>query len=208
VAVPDEMIEQMRARIDSFARTAHRYGVAAMEDGDAGVPPEMQEGPINSEGWVAWRVLPSSLDADAIAELERETGARFPTPWKAYLLARAHLFDQLHSRASGQLVFWTATPSNDPLGPAAAVLDAYAPLLGAGYLPFAEWGDGWGPMCFDLAGIDGEPTDAPIVWLDHEALPGSPAGAGWTRARLAPLAQPLYPGIEPMLDDVMPFASE
>ena len=69
------------------------------------------------------------------------------------------------------------------------------------FIPFAEWGDGWGPMCFDTRrhASDG---DCPIVWMDHEIL--APLGEQRRRMRkeVLPLAQPLYETFRELLTDV------
>ena len=61
----------------------------------------------------------------------------------------------------------TDTPVEKPLKPIRELMKGWQPLIAAGYIPFAEWGDGWGPMCFDSVkrSPDG---DCPVVWMDHE----------------------------------------
>ena len=143
-------------------------GVAA-EGGSSGVPPEMFDGDVNDEGWVAWRILPSTLPESDITQLESEYAVEFPPLFRAYLLACFQLFDQVHSTLPDQQIFNTDVPSNDPLGPIKRLVGAWRPLLTAQFVPFAEWGDGWGPMCFDTTRRldDG---DCPVVWMDHELL--------------------------------------
>ena len=77
---------------------------------------------------------------------------------------------------------------------------AWHPLLAAGFVPFAEWGDCWGPMCFDShrRAADG---DCPVVWIDHERLiPLGPAMG--ERQAVLPWVQPLYDSCREFLDDV------
>ena len=81
---------------------------------------------------------------------------------------------------------------------------AWEPVIAAGYVPFAEWGDGWGPMCFDTErrAADG---DCPIVWMDHEVLVPIGEERWRVRKKVLPLAQPLYDSCRELLIDV--FAS-
>ena len=186
--------------LDAYAVNAWQTGVASKDPADRGVPPEMQVGEVNADGWVQWRVLPSTLKESDVEALEKEFGAKFPPVFRAYLLARFHLFDQVHSRRYDQQIFMTHTPAGKPLTPLQELMKAWRPLIDAGFVPFAEWGDGWGPMCFDATqrNSDGE---CPIVWMDHEAL--IPLGDKCRlREAVAPLAQPLYDSCREFLVDV------
>jgi hypothetical protein len=187
--------------LDAYAERAWRMGVAADNRADAGIPPVMQVGEVNDEGWVEWQVLPSTLTVAEVAAVEGEFGVSFPPLFRAYLLARFHLFDQVQSRRYNQLIWMTDTPAGRPLRPLRQLMLSWQPLTAAGYVPFAQWGDSWGPMCFDTAGrrADG---DCPVVWMDHEAL--VPLGSERCRLReaVAPLAQPLYESCREFLVDV------
>jgi hypothetical protein len=133
--------------------------------------------------------------------MESEFGVRFPPLFRAYLLSRFQLFDQIKSRRYDQQIFITDTPSGKALTPIRELLSAWRPLIDAGFVPFAQWGDGWGPMCFDSArrASDGE---CPVVWIDHEAL--IPLGEEQCRQRevVLPLVQPLYVSCREFLVDV------
>lgn len=187
--------------LDTYAVDDYRMGVASQDPKDAGVPTEMQVGEVNAEGWVEWRVLPSTLTEAEVTAVEKEFGVQFPPLFRAYLLARFQLFDQVQSRRYDQLVFMTDTPAGKPLKPLRELMKAWRPLIDAGYVPFAQWGDGWGPMCFDSVkrAADGE---CPIVWMDHEAL--IPLGSDRCRQResVLPLVQPLYGSCREFLVDV------
>jgi hypothetical protein len=187
--------------LDAYAKKAWRMHVAACGPDDAGVPPEMQVGQVTADGWVEWRVLPSTLNEADVTALEGELGVQFPPLFRAYLLARFQLFEQVKSRLYNQQIMMTDTPAGIPLRPLRGLLLAWRPLLEAGFVPFAEWGDGWGPMCFDSAQrrADGE---CPVVWMDHEAL--IPLGEAQCRQRrsVAPLARPLYQSCKEFLVDV------
>ena len=75
------------------------------------------------------------------------------------------------------------------------------PLIDADYVPFAQWSDGWGPICFDHATLDAA-SDSPIVWMDHEALVSLNAEQCRQRACVLLLAQPLYASCREFLLDV------
>jgi hypothetical protein len=187
--------------LDTYSIDGWRMGVAAEDPAGAGVPPEMQVGEVNADGWVEWRVLPSTLKEADVGALESEFGVQFPPVFRAYLLARFQLFDQVRSRRYDQQVFMTDTPAGKPLKPLRELMKAWRPLIDAGFVPFAQWGDGWGPMCFDAVQrrADGE---CPVVWMDHEAL--VPLGPDICRHReaVAPLVQPLYDSCRDFLLDV------
>lgn len=187
--------------LDTYAIHAWRMGVAAEHPEDDGVPPEMQVGDVNADGWVEWCVIPSTLKEGEVVSLENEFGVQFPPVFRAYLLARFQLFDQVRSSRYDQQIFMTDTPAGKPLTPLRELMNAWKPLIDAGFIPFAQWGDGWGPMCFDAVQrrADGECS---IVWMDHEAL--VPLGPKQCRRREAvvPLVHPLYDSCREFLLDV------
>lgn len=187
--------------LDAYAAGADKMHVAAEDPEDGGVPPQMQVGGVDEHGWVEWRPLPSTLTEMDVAAVEREIGVELPPLFRAYLLARLHLFEQVRSAQHDQLIMMTDTPANRPLVPLQDRLTAWRPLIDAGYVPFAEWGDGWGPMCFDIhaRGSDG---DCPVIWIDHERV--LPLSEQQCRRRevVQPLAERLYPSFRAMLVDV------
>lgn len=195
--------------IDEYAASVADPAVlmqVAADDPDQGkgVPPEMQAGEVDDEGWVEWKVIPSTLiEADVVA-VEREFSVEFPPLFRAYLLARHHLFDQVRSRQYDQLIFMTGIPSRRPLRSLRDELRAWQPLTAAGFVPFAEWGDAWGPMCFDVAHRTAD-GDCPVVWMDHEGL--VPLGPERFRVRteVEPWVQSLYGSFREMLADVFPL---
>lgn len=187
--------------LDAYAVDACRMGCAQEDPADGGVPPEMQVGTANAEGWVEWRVLPSSLEEAELAAFEAEFGVELPPVFRAYLLARFHLFHQVHSRRHDQLVLITDTPAGAPLQPLRDMFEAWQPLTAAGLIPFADWGDGWGPMCFD-AGQRQRDGDCPVVWLDHEALVSLGPNNCRQRELVLSVAQPLYDSGRAFLLDV------
>jgi hypothetical protein len=56
--------------LDDYAKDAWRMNFATQDPEDRGVPPEMQVGDVNAEGWVEWRVLPSTLTAADVTAVE------------------------------------------------------------------------------------------------------------------------------------------
>jgi hypothetical protein len=182
--------------IDDYAVEADRDGVAS------GVPAAMQAGPIDADGWVEWRVLPSTLTEAEVTQLENKFSMQLPPIFRAYLLARFHMFDQVTSAKHDELIFMTDTPAGKPLAPLERLLNSpWRPLISAGFIPFAEWRDSCGPMCFDTErrAPDG---DCPIVWMDHELLASISAERSRVRKNVLPLAQPLYDSCREFLLDV------
>jgi len=163
----------------------------------------MCDGPVDKDGWGPWKVLPSDVTATQIAAVEDQFGVRFPPIWTAYLCARCHLFNQLQSnRYDRQLVWFTDTPYGRNLVPQTRLLETNAPLHRAGFVSIAQWGDGWGPVCFDLTRRRDD-GDAPVVWLDHEMLAGLASGGKLgDRTAVEPLAKPLYDTVHEMLWDL------
>ncbi len=186
--------------LDDYAAEESRRAVAS------GVPAAMQVGQIDAEGWVEWRVLPSTLKEAEVTGLESKFGIQLPPLFRAYLLARFQLFDQVTSRRYDQLILMSATPAGNPLAPLVDSLSAWRPLIEAGFIPFAEWGDSWGPMCFD-SGRRAPDGDCPVVWMDHEVF--VPLGdERWrVRAKMLPLAQPLYESCRDLLLDIFGSAA-
>lgn len=195
-------VDHFGAVLDRFAlaHPDHQNGVAAVGSSDRGVPREMWTGDVDAEGWVTWRMLPSTVQVADIERLGRELGARFPVHLQAYLMARAHCFGQSLSDRFGECLSLPDTPSRNPLRRFRNTYDSWAFLYTAGYLPVGTWGDGWGPICLDLA-EDHPEEDAPVVWFDHESLVDSAGTATWDRGALKPLAQPLFESFTSCVED-------
>ncbi len=187
--------------LDAYAAEASRIGIPAEDPDDHGVPPEMQVGDVHEEGWVEWRMLPSTLGEADVLALEHEFTVQFPPMFRAYLLARLHLFRQVRSRRYDQQIGMPHTPAGKPLGPLRSLMTAWRPLIDAGFTPFAEWGDGWGPMCFD-DGERGADGDCPVVWMDHEELIELGPQTCQNREAVLPKVKPLYRSCRQFLTDV------
>lgn len=195
-----EDVAYVGSLLDAFSETYYRMGEALDDPDDAGVPRDMRSGPVNADGSVQWHVLPSTLSERDVAAIEGEFGVAFPPLFRAYLLARFHLFDQVQSARYGQLIFMTAVPSGRKLDDLRSLIRAWRPLERTGFVPFAQWGDGWGPMCFDVQqrADDGE---CPIVWMDHEELIPLDLDLA-RRSAVLPLVRPLYGSCREFLCDV------
>jgi len=161
----------------------------------------MQVGEVDGDGWVEWRMLPSNLTENEVLAIEMEFAVKFPPLFRAYLLARFQRFNQVTSRRYDQLVLMPDTPVEKPLKPIRDLMLSWRPLINADYIPFAEWGDGWGPMCFDtfLRDTNG---DCPIVWMDHELIIPLGPEACQRRESVFPFAKPLYASFREFLIDV------
>ncbi len=191
--------DEIGAWLDALHARLRPVGVVAVDPEDAGVPPDMQLGAADAEGWVAWRNVPCTLAPDALAPLEARVGP-LPPALDGWLCARHHLFGQVTTGA-GHLLMLPTTPTDAPLRALEETIDAWGPLLGAGFLPIGDFDAGAGPLCLDLGARTPE-GDAPIVWIDHEALFALGEDAWADRAAVAPLARPLYASFEALLDDV------
>ena len=162
----------------------------------------MWAGSVDSEGCVEWRLLPSPLVEPDVAAVEAEFGVRFPPLFRAYLLARLHLFRDFRSHRHDCTVSLAPMPAGQPLQPLRELLQAWQPLADAGLVPFAEWGDGLGPVCFDSEAQAAE-QDFPIVWMDHELLATLGLEACRQRAAVLPHLQPLYESYREFLNDIL-----
>jgi hypothetical protein len=190
------------ALLDAFPAGRSLVAVAADDAEDEGAPPEMWAGAVDSDGCVEWRLLPSSLVEPDVAAIEADFRVQFPPLFRAYLLARLHLFSDFRSRNSGYTVRVPPMPAGQPLGPLRELMHAWQPLIDAGLVPFAELGDGYGPVCFDTTGraADG---DCPVVFLDHEPLVTLGSELCRQRAAVLPHLQPLYGSYREFLNDVL-----
>lgn len=162
-----------------------------------GVPAEMRDGDVDEEGWVSWHVCPSRVSSGDLARLESSLGVPLPPGVTAYLGARSHLFEQLPSIRHDQAIGLRPTPSCEPLRPFTEFVRAWSCLLDAGFLPFAEWGDGWGPLCVDVGRASGR-----MVWFDHDAIIPLGEQACRERAVVGEHATEVYASVLECLDDV------
>ncbi len=129
---------------------------------DGGVPKEMEDGEPDKEGYVRWKITPSKISDLELQGIEKEYKLQFPELYKLYLMAYCHL--GINLKFGDRRIFLPALPSDCPLKEIEFELNAWKPLLNAGFIPFADFEDGWGPVCFDTL------NDCQIVWFEHEEL--------------------------------------
>lgn len=130
---------------------------------DGGVPPEMMEGEIDSEGWVRWKMLPSRVSEEQIRNLEERLPGPLPPLFRAYLTTRFTMDVEWGE------VRLPGVPSDNPLQEIERAIDDHDFLLGDGYVAFGDSSNDIGPLCFDMH--DRLPDgDCAVVLFDHEYL--------------------------------------
>ena len=76
----DDQIEDVQSRLSAYYKVdAPQMGVA----GVGGIPPDMFDGDVDGHGWVAWKMLPSTLAVDDVKHVEREFSIEFPPMFRA-----------------------------------------------------------------------------------------------------------------------------
>ncbi|GED15297.1 SMI1/KNR4 family protein [Aneurinibacillus migulanus] len=134
---------------------------------DGGVPLSMVNGEVDEEGYVEWKMLPSTVTGEEVTEIEKSLPAPFPPLFRAYLTTRFVLDMQVVNPP--YFFMFPELPADNPFRDITFTLQAWNLLLTTGYIPFAEYQDGWGPVCFDTKQQTAD-GDYAIVWFDHEHL--------------------------------------
>ncbi len=166
---------------------------------EGGVPAAMIDGEADDEGYAKWRMLPSDVSYLEIEELEKITGSQLPPLFKAYLSVRFHLFGEIGNEETSFLI--PTLPSDYRLGNVRQQMLSWPPLLEAGFVPFCDYEDGIGPVCFDTR-RRGPDDDCPIVWMEHEMLHGLAPGEISDRANLEPTAKVLFPSFRSFMKEL------
>lgn len=110
-----------------------------------------------NEEWKKWKLIPATVTAEDIVNLEQELGVKLPEVMKCFLTTYFHFFDDPVGRH----------PSNSPFF---ALRNAWNPILvKAGYLPFAWDEEGYYIRCMDLKNMPDEDSCA-VCQIDHEIL--------------------------------------
>jgi hypothetical protein len=159
-----------------------------------GVPPDMVAGPADAEGWVPWKMLPSTVAEADVERLEEILPAPFPPLFRAYLTTRFTLGMDWFDLPN--------LPSDRPLAELEAAMNRWQSLWDVGYVCFADNAEGdTGPMCFDLFHRlpDG---DCPVVLFDQEQLRVLGDGCR-DRAQVEPLVEPRQTSFREMLRNVL-----
>ena len=134
----------------------------------------------------------STVTYDDIKELEDEYKIKLPEIFKEYLITYSYDFTtllgvvyQYYGELSEQYIEIINIPKDNPLSSfkeyiegiidMSAEFDDEDKFLAQGYIPFGDWGAGWGPVCFDTnkkeCDVDFDDTDTwTIVWFDHEEI--------------------------------------
>ncbi len=122
------------------------------------LPEEMlADGADPDEEWNVWKLIPSTVTDDDIAEQEKAFGLKFPDIFKAFLSTYHHVFEAPIGR-------------NMPDAPFDSLDNAFNPHLTAnGYLPFTWDKEGCFIRCIDL-NADNDGARCPVVQFDHEEL--------------------------------------
>ncbi|WP_133580200.1 hypothetical protein [Aureibacillus halotolerans] len=189
----------MEKWLDNHFDTPHREFLmshpAKTDEDDFGVPVDMQDGEEDEEGWVRWKMIPSTVTVAQIRELERAHGLPVTVPplYAAYFTTRFVMSVTLRYNHFG--IELPGVPSAHPLRDVHALWENGKSLIRESYIPFATYEDGAGPICWDML-QPREDGDYPVVWFDHEALT---EGERIRRSVLETLAQPLFPGFQEML---------
>ncbi|MCI1695686.1 SMI1/KNR4 family protein [Aneurinibacillus aneurinilyticus] len=167
---------------------------------DGGVPASMVNGEVDEEGYVAWKMLPSTVTEEEITEIEQGLPARLPPLFRAYLTTQFVLDMQIINPP--YFFMLPELPADNPFQDIAFTLQAWNLLLITGYIPFAEYQDGWGPVCFDTKQqtVDG---DYAIVWFDHEHLLHElDEGDYVSREKVESYAQTLFPSFRVFMTEL------
>ena len=190
--------------LDNYFNTPHQDILMSLpaktKDEDYGVPVDMQDGAVDEEGWVRWRMLASTVTEDEIRDLEKSCGLPVPVPplYRAYLSTRYVM--NVYLRFDDFVLGLPDLSSDRPLRRLQDLWVAWKPLIAEGYIPLATYEDDAGPVCWDIRKPDGD-HDYAVVWFDHELLvhhelPSREQLEGW--------AVPLFPSFRDMLS---PLAS-
>lgn len=172
------------------------------------VPPIMRKGDVEESGWVGWNPVPSTIGETEIAELEHNIGAAFPPLYRAWLMTSHYVSLSLtNERAYGtyggdcRFVDMPAYSTEDKLEPLKDLIEAWKPLVSAGYLPFAECEDGQGPVCFDMQRRQPD-GDCPVVWFLHDHLHEIGEEESSVRASVQPFEKELFSSFREMVREL------
>ncbi|MBX7221583.1 MAG: SMI1/KNR4 family protein [Blastocatellia bacterium] len=130
-----------------------------------GLPQDMLVGPPNEENWVAWKLVPGTLELADYDPLEQRIGCQLPPSFKEW---HRRFFSLDGLQVAG--IALPGTPSNNPFGPLEDAIfdqgcsDEAIPL---GIIPFGWVEDEGAWACFD-ARQPREGNEWPILLLDHE----------------------------------------
>lgn len=197
----------IKSWLDTYFDSPHRDILmshpAKMEEADYGVPADMQDGEVDQEGWVRWKMLDSAVTVEQINELAasyiksgsdtHSSSFSLPPLYIAYLSSRSVL--NVYLRYEGFMIELPNLPSDYPLRELRNLWSSWESLIKAGYIPFASYEDHAGPVCWDTSNPNDD-NDYAVVWFDHDIL----TEEGQTsREQLEQYAQPLFHSFREML---------
>ncbi|WP_019420123.1 SMI1/KNR4 family protein [Paenibacillus sp. OSY-SE] len=188
--------------LDSFLTNVDPLAFMSVEEN---VPDDMRAGEVDEEGWVNWKLIPSTITDEEIRELEAEFSISFPPLLKA-LLQTYHYID-LHFnnvkeedgyKGDCRFIEMPAMSSEDRLSNYRFLLQSWEPLLAAGYVPFTECEDSQGPVCFDTLRMD-EDGDCPVIWILHDYLHELGEDGSRVRANVLPYVNDIFASFREMI---------
>jgi len=156
------------------------------------VPKEMMVSTADKDGWYAWKLVPGTLTADDYNRVEAKFKAVFPENFIEW--HRRYFFDD----GDCSIVRLPHSLPTRPLEEIIKNLDWDIPerLIPLGFIPFADDGNGIGPLVFDSRNSK-DKKDFPIRVYDHEY------GGG-----LAGLSEIIFSSFEKMLECLTHFLNE
>jgi hypothetical protein len=154
------------------------------------LPTAMVVGKPNAEGWIQWKTVPSPVTSEELREVEQRLPGPLPAVMRKYFQYRCIL--------GTEGILLPEVPADGPLDPFLQEVAAWSPLLEAGYIPFAEYGDGYGPVCLDTLRPCGT-DDFAVIWIDHEDIHALGEEDARQRSNLESLAKPLYPSFRDLM---------
>ncbi|MEY8386420.1 SMI1/KNR4 family protein [Oscillospiraceae bacterium 38-13] len=153
-----------------------------------GVPEAMRAGPVDSDGWCRWKLIPSPVTAEDLDRQEQAAGCPFPSLLRTFFSTCCHYFDDAGlGRHTPDEPFFNLDQSWNPT------------LVRAGYLPFLWDEEGYFLRCIDLANMPDEDR-CPVVQIGHEVLFDLPEDTG--RDALNDKMEPVSPSFQAFLEEI------
>ena len=158
---------------------------------DGGVPELMQMGPIK-DGWVRWKLVPSTVSQEEIAQLEQEWGLCFPPLFRAFLTTYYHFFGVI---TQGRL------PNQSSDCPLSKFKTGWNPAVTRNqYLPFGYDEASGKCHCIDVCSLPDEEL-CPVVEIDLDDF-WSLDTENVTRRQLEKLANPISKNFKTYLTEI------
>lgn len=140
----------------------------------------------------------STLTETQIQAFESDYGIELPPLFRAYLASTYQ--GNMEIGTLNDFITFPAITATNPLKALQAQLApaGWGPLLRSGYIPFAEIGDGGGPVCFDTQHKQAD-GDCAIIGFDSDALISLSEDEIGDRTTLETLATDLYRSFREMM---------